>query len=794
MKIAVVAPSPVPFKIGGMENLAWGLCDAINQYTDHQAELIKLPSRENNFWDLIETYYSYYKVDLSYYDCVISTKYPSWMVKHQNSICYMVHTLRGLYDTYHLMNQPFEVDASNPYIKNILCYMEQNTLAKDLDEFFEIVFALREPNKNIPDKYFEFPGPFIRKIIHFMDQWALSSKNVTNIYAISNTIKNRTEYFPPSVPVTVIYPPAVLKKISFGDYKYIFIISRLDSPKRIDMLIQAMKWVKSDIKLFIAGTGPEEKKLKKLAAKDHRINFLGFINDEEVDIYYSNCLFVPYFPYDEDYGYITLEAMLHKKAVLTTNDAGGPGEFVLNGKNGFITRFSEKEIAEKIDYLAQNPAIAQKMGENAFESVKSITWEKVTEELFKLPVNKNIFQYTGEKIKLQKRKKITVTSTFPIYPPLGGGQARIFNLYKNIAEEYDVEIVSFTNTDQKEFIGEISPGLKETRIPKSQKHQDEEWNIEKNVGVPISDIGMITLSGLSPRYGACLKTAINESDFVIISHPYLYEEAKKFLNGRKFIYEAHNVESVMKKNMLPNSRSSKELVNQVFDTEKECCERSEFIMTCSDEDCHTLEEIYHISRKKMIIVPNGVDTQSTAFTNVRDRLANKQSLGLNSEKIGLFMGSWHGPNLEACEKILEIASECPDCKFLLMGSQCGYFEKRKLPSNVGLLGIVDEKTKKRIFSTVDFALNPMMSGSGTNLKMFDYLSAGIPVVTTSFGTRGIDNKKVFIVSTIDEMSEYIKHFDILNYELMVLEGREYVEKFFDWGVISGLLLKKLHSI
>ena len=56
MKIAVIGPSPVPFTIGGIENLMWGLCETINQTTEHQCELIKLPSRELNFWDLIETY------------------------------------------------------------------------------------------------------------------------------------------------------------------------------------------------------------------------------------------------------------------------------------------------------------------------------------------------------------------------------------------------------------------------------------------------------------------------------------------------------------------------------------------------------------------------------------------------------------------------------------------------------------------------------------------------------------------------------------------------------------------
>ena len=49
-----------------------------------------------------------------------------------------------------------------------------------------------------------------------------------------------------------------------------------------------------------------------------------YISDEEKLRLYANCLGVIYPPLDEDYGYITLEAMLAQKPVVTTRDAGGP--------------------------------------------------------------------------------------------------------------------------------------------------------------------------------------------------------------------------------------------------------------------------------------------------------------------------------------------------------------------------------------------------------------------------------------------------------------------------------------
>ena len=100
MTIAILAPSPVPFTIGGVENLVWGLCETINKKTSHRAELIKLPSKELSFWDLIDNYHQFYNIDLNHFDTVIVTKYPGWMVRHKNVIYYISHRLRGLYDTY----------------------------------------------------------------------------------------------------------------------------------------------------------------------------------------------------------------------------------------------------------------------------------------------------------------------------------------------------------------------------------------------------------------------------------------------------------------------------------------------------------------------------------------------------------------------------------------------------------------------------------------------------------------------------------------------------------------------
>lgn len=790
MKIAIIAPSPVPFTIGGAEKLAWGLQNWLNQNTPHQVELIKLPSHEDSFWNLIETYKAFYHLDLSYFDMIISMKYPAWMVQHNNHICYLLHRLRGLYDTYHFTHFPEEVEKGNKYVDAVMQYMEDKPSPNTLDCFFSILQELKNHEENIPQEYFNFPAPFIRKIIHYMDNFALSKERVRRFLSISNTVKSRKDYFPPNCPVEVVYPPSDLKKYGFGDYKYIFMASRLDSPKRIDLLIKAMSYIKSDLHLYIAGTGPQEQELKKLACKDKRITFLGFVNDETIEQYYKDSLVIPYFPYDEDYGLITIEAMMHRKPVITTTDAGGPTEFVKDNETGFVVIPTAQEIAKKIDYLFSRKEEAKRMGENAYCVVSKITWEKLAHSILGETSHATILA------PVKRRKKITVTSTFPIFPPMGGGQARIYNLYKNIAKEYDVEIVSYTSNDQKPFIGEISDGLKEIRIPKSKQHQEKEWDMEKKVGIPITDIAMISLGGATPEYSVALESSIKDSDLVIISHPYLYNEASKYIKNKKFLYEAHNVESVMKKGMLPQNHYSRKLIDCVFEVEKACCQYSELILTCSNEDKETLNKVYGVSADKMLTIPNGVDVYATQFTSAEKRKQNKLSYGLQNECLGLFMGSWHNPNLEACEQIFKIAPKCPQVKFLLMGSQCAYFEQKKtcVPQNVGMLGMVNDAVKNKIFSVVDFALNPMLSGSGTNLKMFDYMAAGIPIISTAFGTRGIKEKEHFLITNIENMDAVINSFELNTLSEKIYSARSYVENSFAWDSIAQELCNRLKDI
>jgi len=221
-------------------------------------------------------------------------------------------------------------------------------------------------------------------------------------------------------------------------------------------------------------------------------------------------------------------------------------------------------------------------------------------------------------------------------------------------------------------------------------------------------------------------------------------------------------------------------------------------MTCSADDAKRLHQLYGVELAKFIVIPNGVDVETISFVLPKQRRLNKRKLGLENEKTVLFMGSWHPPNLEAANKVLEIAKALPNIKFFLMGSQCSAFNGRVIPDNVGLLGVLEETEKCIIFGIVDLALNPMLSGSGTNLKMFDYMAAGIPVISNEFGVRGIDFTRdtEIIVANIEDMPKAITDvFEKSDEELTVISvaARQLVEEKYDWKTISEVVRIELES-
>jgi glycosyltransferase involved in cell wall biosynthesis len=691
-----------------------------------------------------------------------------------------------LFDTYHFCTEP---DLTPGILKRGLVEEILRTI-RDPDAKIESVFGLLDELKRNRASYdpntFKFPGPFIKEIVHYFDSYALSPTRIRKYFCISSNVKKRTDYFPPGVSVEAIHHPSKLEGLQSEGYDYIFTASRLDGPKRINTMIEAMKHVPYDIQFKIAGIGPDEDALKKIANGDNRINFLGFVNDKTLVDLYSNALAVLYIPYDEDYGLITFEAMKSMKPVITAPDSGGPLEFVKDSVTGYIVPPDPKKLAVKINHLIEHPEEARILGSRAFHAVKDISWERLVARL----IDTNIENH-------DMRAKILVLCTYPCYPPRGGGQHRLYNLYSRLARNFDVTICSIIEVNKTYQNLLLANGLRQICIPQSREHAEAQWEYERKNGLNLYDVCMMGLIGKSKDYVQMARDLIDESDIIIFSHPYLFGLSKYIEKNKRIVYESHNIEYLLKKDYIKNQVISE----NIREIEKEACIKSDIIFTTSEEDKMGLVDIYSVCAEKIFVAPNGVDTNKIQFINGDEKTRTKSLVGLMNHHTILFVGSWHPPNLEALEFIVDnLSKKIDDCIVLVVGSVRDYYlQKHKtLPKNVIAFGTVDEDEKYEIYKLADIAVNPMFSGSGTNLKMLDYMSAGIPAISTEIGARGLrtsDSKHVLICAS-DKIHEKIRNL-LSNEDLadnLRRSARTHVEENYSWENIAKIVeetLKKL---
>jgi glycosyltransferase involved in cell wall biosynthesis len=386
--VAIVAPAPVPYTRGGAETHWASLRDHLERATHHHAEIVELPSREHEFWDLVDSYRAFAELDVSRFDAVITGKYPAWMVEHPRHVCHVLHRLRGLYDTYHYFGLPETVPASGASgVPELLAFMDAHAGERlALPEFFGRMDALREAR--LPAELTAFPGPFVRAIVHWLDGIGMAPERIARFGAISQTVRDRPGYFPDGADVFVVYPTSEIAAALRGvrghlRRPYLFTVSRLDGPKRIDLLIEAMRHVKArDVALRIAGTGPQEERLRRLAAEDERISFCGYVDEAELLRLYAGARGVVFLPHDEDFGLVTIEAMCAARPVITCADAGGPLEIVEDGVTGWVVEPDAAALAGAIDRLWSTPALVRaRMGRVARRRSRAIEWTPLVREL-----------------------------------------------------------------------------------------------------------------------------------------------------------------------------------------------------------------------------------------------------------------------------------------------------------------------------------------------------------------------------------------------------------------------------
>lgn len=397
------------------------------------------------------------------------------------------------------------------------------------------------------------------------------------------------------------------------------------------------------------------------------------------------------------------------------------------------------------------------------------------------------------------KTKVVVLDMQPIDPPVGGGRIRLLGLYSRFNNNIDVTYVGtydWRGPGYREH--KLSECLTEVNVPLSEEHFSAHDKLSAELGSGCIDTSFPMLGHLSSNYIKRAKEEAKEAQIVIFSHPWIFPFVADTLDNNKqlIVYDSHNCEGMLRVKLIDNgSDIADKICREAVRCEVELCKSADLILACSEEDKQSYISLYGIDAEKIIIVPNGVFTNKIIpcnDKNKKDKLREKYGL---VNPTACFIGSGYYPNEEAARLIIEVADLLPQYQFVIIGGVGNTLKDINVDmnSNIIITGFVDEQEKIEYLHASDIAINPMLSGSGTNIKMFDFMAAGLPIVTTDVGARGIKNTSdsVYLLcekNKIDLKDKIIKLFDNNSlYNKLKEFGRKEACDKYSWEKISEAL-------
>ncbi|MCY4632905.1 MAG: glycosyltransferase family 4 protein [Acidobacteria bacterium] len=341
VRTVLVCEAQVPFVTGGAEAHVRSLVEHLRA-AGYETDLVSVPFKCYPKDEILAHAAAWRLLDLSEsngrtVDLVIATKFPTYFVRHPNKVAWLVHQHRAAYE---------------------LCGTEYSD------------FAHTEPDVGLRDR------------LHALDREMLGE--CRRRYASSTITSGRLQRFNGLDAEPLHHPPRLAGRLRHESYgSYLLAVGRLETVKRMDLAVDAMRYTDEPLRLVIAGDGTQGENLRRRVSETglaQRVELLGQVTDDELVDLYANALAVVYPPYDEDYGYVTLEAFLARKPVVTATDSGGTLAFVEDGVSGLVCEPHAEAVGAAFNVLADRRRAAA-LGDAGHARAAAVTWDGVVEKL-----------------------------------------------------------------------------------------------------------------------------------------------------------------------------------------------------------------------------------------------------------------------------------------------------------------------------------------------------------------------------------------------------------------------------
>jgi glycosyltransferase involved in cell wall biosynthesis len=338
----VVCEAQVPFVHGGAESHVRELIRELRA-RGHLAELVSVPFKWYPKEEILPHAAAWRLLDLSEsngrpVDLVIASKFPSYFVRHSRKVAWLIHQYRAAYELCGTAYSDFSHTELDVGLRDTLITLDTQMLGE-----------------------------------------------CRTIFSNARNTAARLKKFNGLTAEPLYHPSRLAPRLRAGTYAdYVLSVGRIESVKRVELIVRAMAAVHPALRLLVAGDGTQRQHAERAAEHagvSDRTTFLGTVQDDELIELYADALAVVYPPYDEDFGYVTLEAFLARKPVITCVDSGGPTEFVSSGVNGWICEPEPAALAAAINAASDDRARTARMGDAGHDLARTITWDGVIEKL-----------------------------------------------------------------------------------------------------------------------------------------------------------------------------------------------------------------------------------------------------------------------------------------------------------------------------------------------------------------------------------------------------------------------------
>lgn len=372
---------------------------------------------------------------------------------------------------------------------------------------------------------------------------------------------------------------------------------------------------------------------------------------------------------------------------------------------------------------------------------------------------------------------------------MNGGMQRCFNILHQLANHF--EVTAIIHQDKEGFLksGEEYPAMRNIKVYSTQdadkpKHvfnlfPEKVENAIRYRWIKKS-FSETTDSKLLEYYPLLKKVLKSQSfDAVVLENLSTINASdiiRKYGGNTKIVYDAHNVDSNLAARTVNHSG--------ILKLEKNLYSKVDAVFACSEND---RIDFLEMNQKKLpvAVIPNGVNVGSLYTDAVLQ----------DEHEYIIFCGAlWTTPNREGLlwfynQIWIRVQKEFPHLKLLVVGSGQApeSFQPLLIDASLVFAGAVDDV--KPWYNKAAVAIVPLLTGSGTRLKILEAMSYGLPIVSTSKGAEGIEYRNGVDIIIADKESDFANQLiNLLKNKDQRKEiqhaGRKLVEDKYDWNIIG----------